>query len=79
MLSPECIPALRAINHAPRPVRTLVAIVKKRLGVKASLYTLLQVTGLIIFEKRPVSEAFDDSARLISDDQAPKQLNLFGI
>ena len=35
-------------------VYVLVAIVKKRLGVAASLYTILQILSLTLFEKTPV-------------------------
>ena len=60
-------------------VYLLVAIAKKNLGVKASLYTFLQVTGMMIFEKRPVFEVFHDPALLHPADQPSNQLNLFGI
>ena len=39
----------------------LVAIVKKRLGLEASLYTLLQVFSVTLFEKMPMSQAFSES------------------
>ena len=35
-------------------VYVLVAIVKKRLGLEASLYTLLQVLSVTVFEKMPM-------------------------
>jgi len=35
----------------------LVAIVKKRLGLEASLYTLMQVLSVTIFEKMPLQTA----------------------
>ena len=35
-------------------VYVLVAIVKKRLGLDASLYTLLQILSLTLFEKMPI-------------------------
>jgi IS4 transposase len=34
-------------------VYVLVAIVKKRLGSEASLYTILQILSLTLFEKTP--------------------------
>ena len=58
-------------------VYVLVAIVKKRLGVAASLYTILQILSLTLFEKTPVDRLFDDDQfqkSLISD---LNQLNLF--
>jgi Domain of unknown function (DUF4372)/Transposase DDE domain len=39
-------------------VYVLVAIVRKRLGLEASLYTLLQVLSVTIFEKMPIQSAF---------------------
>lgn len=39
-------------------VYVLVAIVKKRLGLDASLYTLLQIFSLTLFEKIPIQQAF---------------------
>jgi hypothetical protein len=38
-------------------VYLLVAIVKKRLHLEASLYTILQILSLTLFEKMPVSQA----------------------
>jgi hypothetical protein len=35
----------------------LVAIVKKRLGLEASLYTLLQIFSVTLFEKIPIEQA----------------------
>ena len=34
----------------------LVAIVKKRLGLEADIYTFLQVLGLILFGKAPLKQ-----------------------
>lgn len=36
----------------------LVAIVKHRLGIPHSLYTILQVLSVVVFEKMPILEAF---------------------
>ena len=38
----------------------LAAIVKKRLGLKISLYSFLQVIGVTIFEKTPILRLFDE-------------------
>lgn len=58
-------------------VYVLVAIVKKRLNLDASLYTLLQIFSLALFEKMPIQQAFADSD-YISDNVTPSnQLNLF--
>jgi hypothetical protein len=38
-------------------VYLLVAILKKRLHLDSSLYTILQIVSLTLFEKTPVSQA----------------------
>src|SRR5450756_3070410 len=38
-------------------VYLLVAILKKRLHLEASLYTILQIMSLTLFEKMPISQA----------------------
>ncbi|WP_288005270.1 transposase, partial [Acidiphilium sp.] len=40
-------------------VYVLVAIVKKRLKLDASLYTILQILSLTLFEKIPIKQALD--------------------
>jgi hypothetical protein len=60
-------------------VYLLVAIARKNLRVKASLYTFLQVAGMTIFEKRPIFDVFHDHAIKSSGDPPSNQLNLFGI
>jgi IS4 transposase len=42
-------------------VYVLVAIVKKRLNLDASLYTLLQILSVTLFDKRPLQQAFPGS------------------
>ena len=39
-------------------VYVLVAIVKKRLGLEPSLYTILQILSVTLFEKTPILRAF---------------------
>ena len=59
-------------------VYVLVAIVKKRLGLKASLYTLLQLFSVTLFEKMPMSQAFSESTKTTFEDgELSNQLNLF--
>lgn len=62
-------------------VYVLVAIVKKRLHLEASPYTILQVLGLTLFEKKPIKQALagvsDDEFDSISNPMGPKQLELF--
>ena len=43
-------------------VYVLVAIVKKHLGVAASLYTILQILSLTLFEKTPLDQLLNDAA-----------------
>jgi hypothetical protein len=39
----------------------LVAIVKKRLGAEASLYTILQILSLTLFEKTTLDQLLSDA------------------
>ena len=58
-------------------VYVLVAIVKKRLNLDASLYTLLQILSLTLFEKMPILQALSqDQPRTETADDA-NQLTLF--
>ena len=43
-------------------VYVLVAIVKKRLDLDASLYTLLQILSVTLFEKMPIHQALAGDA-----------------
>ena len=58
-------------------VYVLVAIVKKRLNLDASLYTLLQIFSLTLFEKMPIQQAFAGNAPFQKQDESNNQLNLF--
>ena len=58
-------------------VYVLVAIAKKRLGVEASLYTILQILSLTLFEKIPLVQLLNDTALENFDGENPTQLNLF--
>jgi hypothetical protein len=58
-------------------VYVLVAIIKKRLDVKASLYTILQILSLTLFEKTPLDQLLDDTAMLKLKPAPANQLNLF--
>lgn len=58
-------------------IYVLVAIMKKRLKMKESLYTILQVLSMTIFEKMPIPQLFaDDGYKLLKSDPC-NQLNLF--
>ena len=56
----------------------LIAIVKKRLALDASLYTLLQILSLTTFEKIPLKQALSLADHTSSLLDNPNQLNLFG-
>jgi len=55
----------------------LVAIIKKRLNLDASLYTLLQVFSITLFEKIPLNKDFIDKPHGAENDMFTNQLNLF--
>ena len=56
----------------------LIAIVKKRLALDASLYTLLQILSLTTFEKMPLKQALSLADHTSSLLDNPNQLNFFG-
>lgn len=58
-------------------VYVLVAIVKKRLNLDASLYTLLQILSVTLFEKMPLQQAFPGSNSSSDNITINNQLNLF--
>jgi len=58
-------------------VYVLMAIVKKRLHLDASLYTLLQIFSVTLFEKIPLNKDFFDMQYSFEDDMFFNQLNLF--
>jgi hypothetical protein len=55
----------------------LVAIIKKELQLDASLYTLLQISSVSVFEKMPLKQAFSLVEYTSEQDDNDKQLNLF--
>jgi hypothetical protein len=58
-------------------VYVLVAIVKKRLGLKKSLYTILQILSLSLFEKEPILSALSQEGFPEEEVESRKQLSLF--
>src|SRR3984893_11384745 len=58
-------------------VYVLVAIVKKRLKLEASLYTLLQILSVTLFEKLPLDQALTPDADKGVTSQITNQLDLF--
>jgi len=57
----------------------LIAILKKRLGLQHSLYTILQILSTTLFEKTPIPLVFQRYDREISNSDSSNQLNLFEI
>jgi len=55
----------------------LIAIVKKELQLNASLYTLLQILSVSVFEKTEVSSALQLDGNTINNPSDGNQLNLF--
>ena len=58
-------------------IYVLVAIMKKRLKIEASLYTILQVLSVTIFERMPLLQALTDSDYRSETDENNNQLFLF--
>lgn len=58
-------------------VYVLVAIVKKRLHLDLSLYTLLQIFSVTLFEKIPLNKDFFDPTSQSEEDPFHNQLALF--
>jgi hypothetical protein len=56
----------------------LIAIIKKELKLDASLYTLLQILSVSVFEKTPILWAFRPEDHGMAQPTNDKQLNLFG-
>ena len=55
----------------------LIAIIKKELQLNASLYTLLQILSVSVFEKNEISRAFQIDDYISDIDPSANQLNLF--
>ena len=60
-------------------VYLLVAIVKKRLGLDVSLYKLLQILSVTLFEKTPISVAVFDVGSQFDQIDDGNQLQLFDL
>jgi transposase len=58
-------------------VYVLVAIVKKRLGLEDSLYTILQILSVGLFEKTHILQAFSRSQAPLKNGDRCNQLELF--
>ena len=58
-------------------VYVLVAIVRKRLALKASLYQILQILSVTLFEKTPILQALQSIDSPFNLPESNNQLNLF--
>ena len=58
-------------------VYVLVAIVRKRLKLQASLHTILQFLSLALFEKQPLDQLFAETPDTTDSSNIINQLNLF--
>jgi len=58
-------------------VYVLVAIVKKRLHLNHSLYTILQILSVTLFEKMPILQAFSPPPYRLPEPDSVIQLTLF--
>jgi hypothetical protein len=55
----------------------LIAIIKKRLNLDVSLYTLLQILSITLFEKMPLQQALRTTGEPLNMTETQNQLNLF--
>lgn len=58
-------------------VYVLIAIIKKRLHINASLYSILQILSLTVFETTPLNQLLTGYDKYMLDLENDKQLNLF--
>jgi transposase len=58
-------------------VYVLVAIIKKRLGLEMSPYTILQILSVSLFEKTPILQAFSSAEYKNEEQGSHNQLMLF--
>ena len=58
-------------------IYVLVAIVKKRLNLENSLYTILQILSVTLFEKTPILQALSRQEDNDQIEESCIQLNLF--
>ena len=60
-------------------VYLIVAIMKKKIKLEQSLYTILQILSISLFEKMPMRQAFQRNDYKESDTKNPNQLILFDL
>jgi len=59
------------------PIYVLVAIIKKRLNLKPSLYTILQIFSVTIFDKTPILQALTEIKINDQNTENHNQLTMF--
>jgi hypothetical protein len=57
----------------------LVAILKKRLALAPSLYTILQILSTSLFEKTPISQGLFDVHQPVTESKSDIQLQMFDL
>ena len=60
-------------------VYVLVAILKKRLQIDLSLYTILQILSVTLFEKTPILQALSQTDYTFEEHESCNQLTLFNL
>lgn len=60
-------------------IYVLVAIAKKKFMLKQSLYEILQILSISIFEKMPINQLFQQAQLQYFKELNPNQLNLFDL
>ncbi len=58
-------------------VYLLIAIIKKRLKIQFSLYTILQILSVTVLERMPILQILTDFNYNVNESLSPNQLNLF--
>ena len=58
-------------------IYVLIGIIKKKLALKQSLYTILQILSVTLFEKVPILSLFENCDDASEPNDSNKQLNLF--
>jgi len=60
-------------------IYVMVAIIKKELKLKHSLYTILQILSVSIFEKTPISQALTETNVINENTENQNQLTMFNL
>ena len=60
-------------------IYVLVAIAKKKFMLNQSLYEILQILSISIFEKMPINQLFQQTQLQYFKEQNPNQLNMFDL